>query len=720
MSSSPTLQEKIKILESAKEFVKSRPNQYSETFHRMLQIVISQPDEKEQHKWIVGFMYDTFINNQSLDSRNKTQLAIQSLEALTILTNFRDIPTFSKIIDISCVVFRMVFEYVAANNNSDPVWSKLTELKNSVINKFTSNFPLDASDNQEHDMVRNLVTKLDLLKFLMTVIDITTATRGIGEPIPPTYSLNDVPPNHSLIKYGNMENEAQSIFKNIVLKVFDRDIIIPPLVTATLNHCIVIMKKKPQLVPMLLESVIKYDTNSKSLSNYQSVEQFKLAKKYVDRNIRIFIQHCQKYKLIPREFDVVLNKKAKELTDRGVDIRKKNIFAIKEDIKKRKFEGFYNPSKRLKKSTYKDLYTLNSVNNELNNYDLSNTDKNTLLTLVLTALQKAPVQKLVKGLEIVSDRFKYASENSGKGMTLVKNEPAQPTIIKRETNENEIDSEDEAKYGDKVDEDFFNPEKIFTLPPPKEVSFHEKKQHISIIINNFIEMANKDVGFTMEDEALLDADDNGDITKALKKVAIKGWKKGNWVILLTRIASRGMRVTKYDDPDGNASPDEKNRQEMGDLIRNEILKYCSTNVHSTSDIIIDWLNEEWYSERVFKESELINEGKDPETEEIKTPIYDKWCGKVIDSIVNYIEPQDKRLFVRVVSGLPELSETSIRRIKSLCYDPVKADLGFMALHFLVMYRPPVKDLCLKVLNELHESDQEDTKVRAGKILAKYV
>ena len=33
--------------------------------------------------------------------------------------------------------------------------------------------------------------------------------------------------------------------------------------------------------------------------------------------------------------------------------------------------------------------------------------------------------------------------------------------------------------------------KVFSLPPPKELSFQEKKQHINIIIKNFLELAKK-------------------------------------------------------------------------------------------------------------------------------------------------------------------------------------------------------------------------------------
>ena len=50
---------------------------------------------------------------------------------------------------------------------------------------------------------------------MMTIIDVSSKTRIIGDPIQNTnsmqFSLNDVPPNHSLIKYDQMEYESQVI-----------------------------------------------------------------------------------------------------------------------------------------------------------------------------------------------------------------------------------------------------------------------------------------------------------------------------------------------------------------------------------------------------------------------------------------------------------------------------------------------------------------------------
>ncbi|CAX40626.1 cleavage factor II (CF II) component, putative [Candida dubliniensis CD36] len=744
----------LSTLKESRKLALREPQNYPDILRFMFSMITKDPQAQQQtsevQQLIVDFMYETFINNSILQQNTQIDLAINSLDALTILTNVHDIATLRKIIDISCVIYRLVFQYVALNANSNQIWSKLTELKNSLVNKFQSNFPLSPSDNIEHDLLRNIATKLDLLKFMMTIIDISSKTRIIGEPLQNPnslqFSLNNVPPNHSLIKYDQMEYESEAIFKSMVLRVFNYDIIIAPLITATLNHCILIMKRKPQFVPLLLKTIEKYDTNNKLQSNYQSLEQFKLARKYVDRNLRNFISHCQKNKLIPPEFNTSLVRMATALTDRGNNIRRKNIFAINEpNIRKRKFEGFYNPSKKMKQMSYSHLYTLNDINDELNNFDLSTLPQNYISNMVVNALQRAPVPKLVKALEIISERYTDAfqkprpiatpisqnnNNNNNNSVTV-----ATPTVKQGDPEVNDEDEEDE-RYEVDLNGDFYDPSKVFSLPPPKELSFQEKKQHISIIINNFLNLARKggpevNNNNNGEDELELSADDRSDISKALTRAAIKGWKKGNWLLLLSRLATRGMRTKQKstnntvkqegetEGEDIKMSPDQKNNQQLSDMIRSAILEYFSENVHGRIDMVIEWLNEEWYSERVFQQNEYLNEGKNPDKEIITTPIYDIWSKKVVDATVSYIEPNDKKIFLRLLSDLPELNEDLIGRIKSLCIDPGRSAIGFLALQFLIMYRPPVKQMCIKVLQELSESDQEDISTEAKKRLDKF-
>lgn len=881
----------ISQLEAAKKFTLSQPDQFLNVFKGILPIINSPTQAYPVRQWGVEFMYETFIdnnNNQNNNSNNnnsnnnnngndngtsgsiqlklneKVDLAIESLDTLLFLIDLPinlqqqqqhahqhqqralhskiqiqhlDVKTFRHLIDISTIVYKLVFQYVAENDNCNQIWSKLTELKNSLVNKFQTTYPLEKSDNEEHDLVRNIPTKLDLLNFLMTVIDYQSKTKIIGDPVDDSgFSLDRVRPDHTLIKYQNMEYESNTLF-TLVLRIFQMDIIIPALLTATINHSVVIIKKKPQLVSALLKAVESYETNSKFQSNYQSVEEFKLSKKYVDRALRIFIGYAKRNGLIPTPIKSALEMKLNVLSDRGNALRKLNILASQNDdtnIRKRKFDGFYNPSKKIKVLDYEHLYKL-GASDELSKFDLSLiTQPNVHALMVMNALRKVPVQKLTKGLEIICERFKDAVSKSAASnaqlQTTIKSEPGfmDPFTISATANDglynkafkSEIDNkgkgnvgkqnnevgntggkygeervkvkvkgktenegkreegekeegeeeEDDFDYDDDYDENEFKDEPLFSLPPPQNLSFEEKKEHLSIIIENFLKLAKNppekngvvSVAQELKNNANTDstAHENPKFNEQLKEVAIKSFNKDTWVIILTRLATRGMRTVAKDEENEkevlvdrgiyvkDKSPDDQSKEELSNMIREALFNYFVENIHSRVDVVIEWLNEEWYSEQVFYQNCILEEkGKKEKPDEtgnetgketgkenekradddkdssfrvmnVSTPIYDKWANKVLDAMINYLEPSDKKNFIRLCSDLPSLNEQMLGKIKSLCFDPARSNIGFLALHFLIMYRPPVKTICHKILKELSESDQEDVREEAKKKLAR--
>ena len=140
----PTTDNVLLTLKEARKLALNEPQNYPNVLRSMFNLITKEPETQQQtseiQQLIVDFMYETFINNSILQQSVKIELAIDSLDALTILTNIHDIATLRKVIDISCVIYRLLFQYVALNDNSNQIWSKITELKNVLVNKFQSNF----------------------------------------------------------------------------------------------------------------------------------------------------------------------------------------------------------------------------------------------------------------------------------------------------------------------------------------------------------------------------------------------------------------------------------------------------------------------------------------------------------------------------------------------------------------------------------------------------
>lgn len=676
-------------LEQARQLAFSNRDVFPQVLRQVFPLA-TNPDITIQ-RWCLRFFKDAFrASGDKLDPGAKIDLAIDAVEALLVLVEVPDHDVVKNAIDASVVVFRLVYRYVADNDGSNGIWAKLQQLKTRIAGKYLTTWPLDAADTSEADMRRNVEINLELLKFVVVVIDYQ-----LRSPTQPgVFSLSKVNPNHTLMKPQQLEADAHKLLEK-VLVVLEWDILVVPIVTATLSQLAFVAHRKPQFVGRVFKTVDSFDLASKYQSNYESVDEFKLARKYADRAVRIFLNHALKYQLVPPNFHQAASKKVAQVTARGDEVRRRDILAIDDpSITKRKFDGFENASKRLQALDYKSLYCLTDPNNELNSFDLTTLPPNILVSMTIAALNKALPERLAKGLDIICLRYKHGLQSAAGS----------------EVKKLELDDEDDNMEN-------FSSDTVFTLPPPQALNFAEKKEHLSLIIQNF---------FSLADQKIPEVTGKQDTEAQLTQIAIKTWKKDSWYVLLTRLATRGMRSVPGE------GVDVEKEQELADMVRQAIFDYFLANIHSRIDIVIEWLNEEWYAEKVFNEGsalqKMAQENNGVVTDEMRvqvdfqttpTPIYEKWSSKVLDSMISFIEPGDRKIFIRLLSDLPYLTDEMVSRIKSLCYDPGRAKIGFLSLQFLVMYRPPVKSACLKVFKELAEGDQDDLKEEATKLMEKY-
>lgn len=696
-------------LDQARDLAFSNRDVFPQVVKQILNLV-SNPALPIQ-RWCGRFLKEAF---SSADSHVlpgvKVDLAIDALPSLKILANVRDLEVFKNVVDVSVLVFKLTFRYVAENDGSHHVWSGVNDLKNELVAKYDTQFPFELTFDKEHDAMRNIDAKLELLKFVVTVVDYQL--RSVSSKY---YSLARVNPNHTLVKPALMESESAALV-DVMLRPLQNDILVTPLVTATLNHLSLVVRRKRQFLDKILPVLEQFDSTKKLQSNYESLETFKLSRKYADRTLRILLGYMVRYQIVPPKYHTAITRKLTMLTARGDEIRKKNILLpAPEDlaVRKRKLDGFENASKKLKTVDYKNLYCLTDPAAELNNFDLSTVAPNILVQMALTALNKVDVRKLSKALEIISDRYIDAVKD------LIPTAPDQPRVKKEDDNDE-----------DDVVENY-NPETAYTLPAPQLLSFQEKKDHVALIIKNFFELANK--GLPADDDLHVSA--NG-VSTELTKVAIQSWKKDSWILLLTRLATRGMNVVDSDVADGAVN------NELSDMIRKALFDYFLEKIHERVDLVIEWLNEEWYNEKVVNQQKVRDaaaekwykkyEEAPAEVEDVEqkiaqevdatvveTPRYNEWGQKVLDAMIPFLEPTDRKIFLRLLSDLPVLTKEMVGGIKSLCLDPARSKLGFLSLQFLMMYRPPAKEACLDVLRDLGDGDQDDLKEEAKKLLAKY-
>ena len=152
----------IKQLDQARELAFSNHEMFPQVLRQILNFVNNPEISIKQ--WCSTFLKDAFESDESvMNMADRTDLAMDTLDSLIVLCNVDDLTIFKNTIDVSIVVYKLVFRYVSDNDGCNDIWGKLSELKTNLTSKFNSTYPLSPSDNEEHDNYRNLISKIELI-----------------------------------------------------------------------------------------------------------------------------------------------------------------------------------------------------------------------------------------------------------------------------------------------------------------------------------------------------------------------------------------------------------------------------------------------------------------------------------------------------------------------------------------------------------------------------
>jgi symplekin len=173
----------------------------------------------------------------------------------------------------------------------------------------------------------------------------------------------------------------------------------------------------------------------------------------------------------------------------------------------------------------------------------------------------------------------------------------------------------------------------------------------------------------------------------INRLAARSNDRESWITIITRLATRASAgledvTPKSEDSTGHGGP------VLGNIIREGLYTYILEDFRKRIDMAVSWLCEEWYNDQIQKRA-----GRD-------APIhYEKWALKLIDGFLPYLHPQDKVL-TRFLAEIPELNSAILARVKHMCRDPSVVPLALTSLLYLVMMRPPVKELALDTVQNI--------------------
>ncbi|VEU23716.1 DEKNAAC105043 [Brettanomyces naardenensis] len=719
-------------LEEAAKLAFDNNEYFDQVLNTIVDISLSQPISNFtiQSKCL-DFIYKAYYLKKikSFDLRCKSSTKLIDMIARLILVGENDeahhkLPKYritERCIEILSVSYDLMF-YKMINEPDKEQWSKLARLRDFIVSKWPSSYPL-LPYNRDTDWSRSSSCKNAIVKFMGKVIQTHLPPPSSREKNNNNNNIDDISiamvnKDHAFLYNSNIGTLGQALVDKL-FAALNEEILIPTAAfSAMLSVLMTLFKTRPNIVSSkFLNFVLGYEAQLKRTPKFEKDKlKIKMNRRFNDRLDKIIISLLLNRGFINKDPSLKsrFENKLRYLVDKTSEQKKRNILEDSDEDededgaeiqrlkKRRKLDNmevaeepvdFFNESKFPRAHDYRSIYSLLKPGDALEDFNMSSISPDMLSNMVITALSKVETRRLVKALSLVSDRYievvtrdDYENADEGEG-----EREAIPTDVAYDPTSANVKQEIGVK-NEEDEEDGFNEEEAFSLPLPKALDINQKKQQMKAIINNFIKLASLDVK---------EQSDESSTGNDLGKVAISKWKSDSWIKILSRLVTRGTIAN----------------EEMSRYIREGIFNHFQTDIKDRLVSVIEWLNEEYYSETVKNEEPTVATADEAHN------IYLEYTGKVLDALIPFLDTADRKIFIRLLSELPYLNKDLISRIKSICTDPVRSKLGFQSLLYLIMFRPPVFDDCISILKELYaeanEKNNEPLKAASLKLLSKY-
>lgn len=666
--------------------------------------------------------------HDQIDSNEKPFIMNQFLSEFILMCqnqNQVDYITYKNIILCFGNCYDGLFDLVAKTSN-EKLWNEMCQLKDIVIRYWRSCWPLKESSDSLKDHSRSIGVKLASVKFMSKLVIVHTSGNN-------DISISSIPDGHPIIKNRqSIESEGKKILDLLLTYLIEEPIMVAPLFNGILNCLSFVMKQRPMATMRILSCLLKFNIDLKYQQDYESALQYRLSKRFVERCYKNFVQFGLKQQLIKNsgsmsQYHSKLSKISQTLHIIGEETKSKGILNFDASQLQRKMSSkdkekylksrsvtpnailspqlnesssvlplssdlsglidlqkytmsknsttFFNSSPVAFDNKYSSIYSL--MNSKSSEIDLSQFSHELLVKLCTDAFYQTDNNKMISGLSIIASRY---TDLMNKSVTKRKRQDDSKDEFANEkrlqafpikSEELHLDDDDILENSDRQDLTFIKP-----------MSPEEKHQHLLRIIKN---LTNVD---KLTEIQTTDDDKNTSVINILSRPRLLSWNnKTSWVTLLIRLGTRGIN----------------HDVDMSKTVRQAIYDYFVQDFTNRISVVIEWLSEEWYYESLY---------------DSKTPIYDEWSLKVLDGLVPFLENNHRRLFIRLVSELPRLTQEHIDRIQSLCFDPIRNSLGFQSLRFMLMFRPPMKPIIKNILEDMRKTD-ESVKDQCESILAKF-
>ncbi|GAB1310164.1 Symplekin/Pta1 N-terminal domain-containing protein [Madurella fahalii] len=711
-----TINEQLKQLDAARKVALENATYYDRIVKGVLPI-IGPTAPLVLRRWGAEFLAES-LATPVLTMRDKENLTVAVLDTLRALLESpgEDTLVLKASVAAAASAYPVALRWIIHNSYHTESWEQMTAIKSRILRMWDG---------------APAPVRLSCIKFAQRVVLAQTASNGMeakynGLDI----SLNMIPPNHPLLDPMHLEAEATGLLDRMlgVLQDNSSDAL---LVDATLNCLSILIRTRPNTSSRIINSVLNF--NPLKLANSPMTPKTKVLVKSMEKTTRMLLTHLLKRDpnnpmagRIQQYIERMMRSRAEIFDEAG----RKRVLAEQAaanygDAKRQRLDSGVQqlaiPPLGPGPHSLAGVFTLTN-NLGLQGFDATQVPANLTAKICVRTLATLDQQILDLAVSGIRDRLTslYAAAAAAAAAH-------QPAVINAATAPLGVEEEDDDDYEPNFNaaedtEQILNkldnapPEEPiepgpdagaalalgpFKLPSPPPLDPDEAAKFSQVAASRVF-------------VPLLILEDGGALRKqkaGINRLAASSYDRDSWLTLITRLATRSTACLE-DVSSGIKSEEEtstalgRQRMSLGNVIREMLYNYILEDWRRRIEVAVAWLCEEWYNDQMTKRS-----GSD-------APLhYEKCALRLIDGFLNYITAQDKVL-TRFLAEIPGLSKELLGRLKALCADPTTVQLALTSLLYLVMMRPPAREMALDTVADIW-TEYEDARPLAAKYLVKW-
>ena len=716
-----TAAQMIPQLEAARRLALADPLVYKQIFPGIIPIV-GPSAHVEVRRWVADFFAEGMAS-PALPSSQKEEIVSDILPTLRqMLDNAgEDQAVVKSVVQAAASTYPIVFRRVVSHPDQVPLWNYVMAMKMNILSRMES---------------APTGVRVCCVKFISKVVQVQTPGL-IADPRRPEQnetSIALVPRNHPILHLPSLEAEASGLLDRL-LTIFEQPQPDAIMIDATMNCLGVLVRTRPAVANKIISAVLNFNP-LKQASTGLSPKQMIIVRS-LERTTRALLRNINKHNpdgpLAPKidSYLLRLNQSRMAIFAEAPSLKRAAPSEPAEgmdDAKRIRLTGTSSkyPPMPPPPNSFADLFSL-TQDAALRAFDVKFLPADIVTTIATALLQHVEKDSLDDAVEAVKARYTHLQKVS------------MPTRVPEIALAGPTGIDDEDDYDPEYDptmESITAPatEKVLDelahSGPALDLGPFELPKPPPVTTQAVVELFQQSVGHVFGVLTSLEQQPPNRQKSGFNRLAASSNDRDAWITMLTRLATRAsadldqvvkLETDEVDPDDEDESQTNTSKADIktidtykptpSNAIRDSLFHHIISSFRPRLSQAISWLNEEWYADRLASTH-------DPSFKSL--PNYYAWTLKLLDNLLPYLDVKDKNLLIRFLSEIPAIDARVLQRVKGLARDPERVGMCILSLQYLLMFRPPVRDLVLDAVESLwREREYEGAKEAAAKVLMKW-